>query len=72
MVCPYSVLKKLFVKMTHNRGKCPVEYLTNDKQFSYAYLAGYTDAEGCLTFELRHQKGWKGKGISSPIGCLQL
>ena len=21
--------------------KCPVEYLTNDKQFSYAYLAKY-------------------------------
>ena len=48
----------------------PVEYLTNDKQFSYAYLAGYTDAEGCITFELRHQKGWKGIGISSSYRCL--
>ena len=70
MVYPYLLEKKLFVKNILTDLKCPVEYLTNDKQFSYAYLAGYTDAEGCITFELRHQKGWKGIGISSSYRCL--
>ena len=33
----------------------------NEKNFSFEYLAGYTDAEGSIQMSLRHQKGWKGK-----------
>jgi len=69
MIYPHLLEKKLLVKNILTDLKCPAEYLTNDKQFSYAYLAGYTDAEGCITFKLRHQKGWKGKGITSNYNC---
>ena len=42
-----EILKKL---------KCPEKYLFEEKQFSFEYLAGYTDAEGCVRFNLHHQK----------------
>lgn len=42
-----EILKKL---------DCPGEYLQGEKQFSFEYLAGYTDAEGCVHFNLQHQK----------------
>lgn len=42
-----EILKKL---------DCPFEYLSKEKQFSFEYLAGYTDAEGCVRFNLLHQK----------------
>jgi len=42
-----EILKKL---------ECPEEYLSEEKQFSFEYLAGYTDAEGCVRFNLHHQK----------------
>ena len=62
---------KNFIKYLNKGGLFfDYKYKFNDKQFSYAYLAGYTDAEGCITFELRHQKGWKGIGISSSYRCL--
>ena len=69
MIYPYLLEKKLTAKSILQQSGCPDEHLTNDKQFSYAYLAGYTDAEGCITFKLRHQKGWKGKGITSNYNC---
>ena len=69
MIYPHLLEKKMLVKNILTDLKYPAEYLTNDKQFSYAYLAGYTDAEGCITFKLRHQKGWKGKGITSNYNC---
>ena len=65
MLYPYLLEKKLTAKNVLQYCGCPDEHLMNDKKFSYAYLAGYTDAEGCIKFTLRHQKGWKGRGITS-------
>jgi len=42
-----EILKKL---------DCPFGYLSKEKQFSFEYLAGYTDAEGCVRFNLKHEK----------------
>jgi hypothetical protein len=36
--------------------ECPEEYLQDERQFSFEYLAGYTDAEGTVRFNLRHEK----------------
>jgi len=35
---------------------CPKKYLSEERQFSFEYLAGYTDAEGTVYFTLMHQK----------------
>tara|TARA_R100001244_G_scaffold3675_2_gene4933 strand:- start:540 stop:1436 length:897 start_codon:yes stop_codon:yes gene_type:complete len=35
---------------------CPKERVPEERQFSFEYLAGYTDAEGTVTFKLQHQK----------------
>ena len=35
---------------------CSEEYLPKERQFSFEYLAGYTDAEGTVNFSLRHDK----------------
>ena len=72
MIYPYLLEKKLTAKNVLQRNGCPSEHLTNDKKFSYAYLAGYTDAEGSIRFRLNHQKGWKGKGITSSYNCLYI
>lgn len=42
-----EILKKL---------DCPFGYLSKEKQFSFEYLAGYTDAEGSVKFNLHHEK----------------
>ena len=72
MIYPYLLEKKLTAKNVLQYCGCPDEHLMNDKKFSYAYLAGYTDAEGSIKFKLRHQKGWKGKGITSSYNCLYI
>ena len=72
MIYPYLLEKKLTAKSVLQYCGCPDEHLMNDKKFSYAYLAGYTDAEGHIRFKLRHQKGWKGKGITSSYNCLYI
>ena len=44
---------------------CPQEHLPEQRQFSFEYLAGYTDAEGTVYFTLRHEKTKKGTTTSS-------
>ncbi len=51
-----EILKKL---------DCPFGYLSKEKQFSFEYLAGYTDAEGTVRFNLLHLKTKIGNITSS-------
>ena len=51
-----EILKKL---------NCPEKYLSKEKQFSFEYLAGYTDAEGSIFFKLCHSKTKTGNITSS-------
>lgn len=53
---PYLLEKKDNAIEILKKLECPVEYLESEKQFSFEYLAGYTDAEGSVWFKLRHQK----------------
>ena len=58
-----EILKKL---------ECPGEYLQDEKQFSFEYLAGYTDAEGSVHFRLRHEKTKTGNICSNYKQSFQL
>ena len=44
---------------------CPQEHLPEQRQFSFEYLAGYTDSEGTVYFTLRHDKTKTGNTIST-------
>ena len=44
---------------------CPQEHLPKQRQFSFEYLAGYTDAEGTVYFTLIHRKAKTGNIWSS-------
>jgi len=55
-IYPYLLEKKDIAKKILTKLMCPEEYLPKEKKFSFEYLAGYTDAEGCVDFKLRHNK----------------
>jgi len=55
-IYPYLLEKKDHARKVLLALVCPEEYLQGEKQFSFEYLAGYTDAEGCVHFRLVHQK----------------
>ena len=44
---------------------CPQEHLPEQRQFSFEYLAGYTDSEGTVYFTLCHEKTKTGHITSS-------
>ena len=44
---------------------CPQEHLPKQRQFSFEYLAGYTDSEGTVYFTLCHEKTKTGNITSS-------
>jgi len=55
-IYPYLLEKKDRAREALLALVCPEEYLQDEKQFSFEYLAGYTDAEGCVHFRLNHEK----------------
>jgi len=55
-IYPYLLEKKERARDILIKLDCPKKNLPKKKNFSFEYLAGYTDAEGCVRFDLRHQK----------------
>jgi hypothetical protein len=64
---PYLLEKKDNARKVLLALDCPEEYLQegDERQFSFVYLAGYTDAEGCVRFNLLHLKTKIGNITSS-------
>jgi|8_EtaG_2_1085327.scaffolds.fasta_scaffold03687_12 hypothetical protein len=55
-IYPYLLEKKDRARELLLALVCPEEYIQDEKQFSFEYLAGYTDAEGSVHFKLMHHK----------------
>jgi len=55
-IYPYLLEKKEKARAILISLGCPEEHLPKERQFSFEYLAGYTDAEGRIQFKLSHQK----------------
>ena len=55
-IYPYLLEKKEKCKKLLLEIGCPEKHLPKKREFSLEYLAGYTDAEGCITFKLTHNK----------------
>ena len=55
-IYPYMLEKKEKARDALISVGCPEEYLQDERQFSFEYLAGYTDAEGRIRFALQHHK----------------
>ena len=55
-IYPYLLEKKEKARAILIKLKCPEEHLPEERQFSFEYLAGYTDAEGTVVFKLTHEK----------------
>ena len=55
-IYPYLLEKKDHAKNILIKLECPKKHLPKKKNFSFEYLAGYTDAEGSVYFKLNHQK----------------
>ena len=64
-IYPYLLERKDKARKVLLSLKCPEEYLPEEKQFSFEYLAGYTDAEGTVYFFLSHEKKKTGSITSS-------
>ena len=64
-IYPYMLEKKEKARDTLISVGCPEDYLPKDRQFSFEYLAGYTDAEGRIRFSLQHYKARNGTISSS-------
>ena len=64
-IYPYLLEKKDQARDILIKLDCPKKHLPKKKNFSFEYLAGYTDAEGCVRFNLKHQKTKIGKTTSS-------
>ena len=64
-IYPYLLEKKEKAREILIQLKCPEEYLQDERQFSFEYLAGYTDAEGRIRFALQHHKARPGYSPSS-------
>jgi hypothetical protein len=59
-IYPYLLEKKEKARDALISVGCPEDYLPKDRQFSFEYLAGYTDAEGRIRFGLQHHKARAG------------
>ena len=55
-IYPYLLEEKNKARAVLLSLDCPEKHLPKEKQFSFEYLAGYTDAEGSVIFKLRHEK----------------
>jgi len=64
-IYPYLLERKDKARKVLLALDCGEKYLPKEKQFSFEYLAGYTDAEGTVNFSLRHEKNKTGSIISS-------
>ena len=64
-IYPYLLEKKDKARKVLLALDCGEKYLPKEKQFSFEYLAGYTDAEGTVNFSLRHEKNKTGSITSS-------
>lgn len=64
-IYPYLLEKKDKARTVLLSLDCPEKHLPKKRQFSFEYLAGYTDAEGTVYFSLRHEKMKTGSIISS-------
>jgi len=62
-IYPYLLEEKEKATAILLKLKCPEEHLPEERQFSFAYLGGYTDSEGTVAFRLTHDK--KKTGIIS-------
>ena len=67
LVYPYLIENRSLIREILLQRDCPESFLEGELQFSWAYLAGYADAEGHYKMKLQHekQKRKKGYGISS-------
>jgi hypothetical protein len=67
LVYPYLIENKSIMKKILLERSCPKNVLSDNKTFSWPYLAGYADAEGHYLMKLRHtkQKRKNGYAISS-------
>ena len=64
-IYPYLLERKDKARKVLLALDCGEKYLPKEKQFSFEYLAGYTDAEGTVYFALMHQKMKTGNITSS-------
>jgi hypothetical protein len=64
-IYPYLLEKKEEARAMLRELDCPEEHLPRDRHFSFEYLAGFTDAEGCIVFKLVHEKTKIGNVTSS-------
>ena len=64
-IYPYLLEKKDKARKVLLALDCGEKYLPKEKQFSFEYLAGYTDAEGSVYFFLSHKKKKTGSITSS-------
>ena len=55
-IYPYLLEKKEQARAVLMSLGCPEQHLTQERQFSFEYLAGFTDAEGTVEFRLAHSK----------------
>mgnify|MGYP003146454469 FL=1 len=53
-IYPYLLEKKEKATKVLLQMGCPEQYLLKERQFSFEYLAGYTDSEGTVCFSLQH------------------
>tara|TARA_R100000656_G_scaffold95565_1_gene69388 strand:- start:792 stop:1679 length:888 start_codon:yes stop_codon:yes gene_type:complete len=60
-IYPYLLEKKEKARAILISLGCPEKYLQDERQFSFEYLAGYTDAEGRIHFKLSHQQQRRGR-----------
>jgi hypothetical protein len=67
LVYPYLIENKQSIRKILLARNCPESILQEELIFSWAYLAGYADAEGHYRMKLQHDKQHKrdGYGISS-------
>ena len=63
-IYPYLLEKKEKAGAVLISFGCPEKHLPRERQFSFEYLAGYTDAEGTITFRLSHDKMKSGNTTS--------
>ena len=64
-IYPYLLERKDKARKVLLALDCEEKYLPKEKQFSFEYLAGYTDAEGSVYFFLSHKKKKTGSITSS-------
>jgi len=64
-IYPYLLEEKKEARALLTSLGCPSHLLPEERQFSFEYLAGYTDSEGTVSFKLVHEKNKAGNTTSS-------